>query len=198
MRVDPRASIDTPRLPRKPPHGRGGRLQGSIDGGHHWTRVNPTCPITALAVDPARTSTLYAGVYRGHGPSARRHSRRRDGNLIQSSDDERGGRRAQADRGRREMPCPAGRSELPAQGLGPPVRQGRDRLVVVRLGTDARMNLEEKHADRLRARGLGRTAREVVETGNSLQRQATGSGATAFAAPRRGTPKPSSSVRSTL
>ena len=40
----------------------------TTDGGHNWTRLNPACPITALAVDPARTSTIYAGIYRGRGP----------------------------------------------------------------------------------------------------------------------------------
>ena len=40
----------------------------TTDGGHNWTRLDPACPITALAVDPARTSTIYAGIYRGHGP----------------------------------------------------------------------------------------------------------------------------------
>lgn len=38
------------------------------DRGHSWRRLNPACPITTLAVDPANTSTIYAGIYRGHGP----------------------------------------------------------------------------------------------------------------------------------
>jgi photosystem II stability/assembly factor-like uncharacterized protein len=40
----------------------------TTDSGHNWTRLNTACPITALAVDPARTSTIYAGIYRGRGP----------------------------------------------------------------------------------------------------------------------------------
>ena len=40
----------------------------TTDGGHSWTRLTPACPITTLAVDPARTSTIFAGIYRGHGP----------------------------------------------------------------------------------------------------------------------------------
>ena len=40
----------------------------TTDGGRSWTRLSSACPITTLAVDPARTSTIYAGIYRGHGP----------------------------------------------------------------------------------------------------------------------------------
>jgi hypothetical protein len=40
----------------------------TADGGHSWRRLTQASTITALAVDPASTSTLYAGIYRGRGP----------------------------------------------------------------------------------------------------------------------------------